>query len=108
MRLLSIIEVNHISGAIVNISGGYSLWLNNLTLGTNFAMTVTGSSQTGLGNFNFYANKVTDNQTGIALFDGTQNSFCINNVLLRATPIAEGWYAYIFGNGHTYAYSGTC
>lgn len=106
MKLLSINEINQVSGAIVSMSGVYSSWFGNVSFGSNFQMIVTGGSISTMGNLEFYANKVIDGATGNILFDGTQSTFCANGSMFSATPVTDYWY--IFGSGYSYNYMGAC
>lgn len=99
MRVLSNNETNQITGAFARMSGSFSMNPNGMTFGSNFAITVTDNSANSLGNFKAYANKVVDGSTGTVLFDGTQNSFCINGSSFSVTPIQ---------GGHVYKYIGPC
>lgn len=99
MRIISNSQANYVAGAMASIKGPFSYGPNGMEFGAGFVITVTDASKNLMGNFHAYPNKVVDASTGQVLFDGTQNSFCINGASFQVQAVQ---------GGHAYSFMGIC
>lgn len=108
MKILSSKELRQVTGGISYIFGPFTTFLSNVSFYSGFQVTVTSRSKCVLGHIEFQSGKVIDHSNGDVLFDGTNNSFCINGASFKALPVGDGWFSYFFGNGNTYKCLGSC
>lgn len=99
MKNLNYIQAKNVSGAVAVMSGGFSFGPGGMTCQNGFYIMVTDNSANVFGNFAAYPNKVINLATNDVLFDGTQNSFCINSNSFSVEPVS---------GGHKYKYAGKC
>ena len=99
MKSLSTIQTRTVSGALATMSGRFILGMDVTKFENGFYISVTNNSSNVLRNFAAYPNKVVNLATNEVLFDGTQNSFCIDSNSFSVTLIK---------GGHKYKYIGSC
>lgn len=99
MKQISKVQTKNISGGVAMMSGGFSFSQGMMSCKEGFYILVTDSSANVFENFAAYPNKVLNLSTNETLFDGTQDSFCINgnSFAVEAVP-----------GGHKYKYIGNC
>lgn len=104
MRNILNVELRLITGGYTSFQGSFSTNSYKTIIEPGFKVTVTDKSSFGLGDNVFYADKVVDSATGKILFDGTNNSFCMNGYSFISSPMIKNDSIY----GHSYLCLGAC